>query len=75
MTEADKHECVQLDRLGRIESDLRRLYNDIHGNGRGGMREDIVELRTQVSMNTKVVWVVLGVVLANLAGVVYRFIQ
>ena len=72
MTEADKHECNQLDRLGRIEADVDRIDNYIRGNGGGGMREEIAELRTSVKAMARVGWIIVGAVLMNFIGIVYR---
>ena len=75
MAEADQHECTQLDRFSRIEADVDRLDNYIRGNGGGGMREELAELRTSIRAMARVWWIVLGAVCANLVAVVYRVLQ
>ena len=70
-----KLECVQLDRFDRIEGDVLRLHTELNGNGRAGVREELIELRVSVRAMTRIGWIILGTVIVNLAGAVYRIAQ
>ncbi|MBN2490854.1 MAG: hypothetical protein JXQ29_08400 [Planctomycetes bacterium] len=70
-----RDECLHLDRFARIEHDIRRVNAELNGNGRAGVREELIELRVSVRAMTRIGWIVLGVVLVNLAGAIYRVVQ
>ena len=67
-----EHECSQIHRIKRIEADVIRFRNEIFGNGRDGMKQELAELRVSVRVLMRLAWVIVTCVLVNLIGLVFR---
>jgi len=75
------HECTMRQTIDRLKEDVDGIRRELYGNGGKGMKQDIVAMRgktenieIKVGMISKLQWVVLGVLLANVAAVVIKAI-